>query len=289
VGVLLALAIVIGVAISAGYFVYDSFKSLQVKIPQYQKGADAVFNKVSVWLSTVNINLEDNFVPWAIDYLKSLIPGLLSSVSVYLEKALLILIFLIYLLLTPSQTKEASEKTRSPRDDSTQDNVWAKVNESVRQFVITKGALSFVLGGLVAATLFVLGIDCALVFGLLTFISNFIPNVGCIAAVLAPFPLVVFDPDLTIRVQILAFVLPFLIHFIMGNFVEPKALGDQLELHPVIVLLSLIFWALLWGIAGMILAVPIMAVVRIILKEVGQQPDASEARKIVDILENLAL
>jgi predicted PurR-regulated permease PerM len=67
------------------------------------------------------------------------------------------------------------------------------------------------------------------------------------------------------------------------------ALGDQLELHPVIVLLSLIFWALLWGIAGMILAVPIMAVVRIILKEVGQQPDASEARKIVDILENLAL
>ena len=55
---------------------------------------------------------------------------------------------------------------------------------------------------------------------------------------------------------------------IVGNVVEPKLLGDSLELHPITVLLSLIFWGMIWGIAGMLLAAPITAVLKILLENI---------------------
>jgi AI-2 transport protein TqsA len=64
---------------------------------------------------------------------------------------------------------------------------------------------------------------------------------------------------------ILVVAVPGAIHSILGNLVEPKLMGEGLDLHPVTVLLALSFWGLLWGIAGMFLAVPITAAIRIVL------------------------
>ena len=58
--------------------------------------------------------------------------------------------------------------------------------------------------------------------------------------------------------------LPGAIHITVGNFIEPRLMGRGLELHPVTVLLALAFWGLLWGIIGMVLAVPIVAMLRIV-------------------------
>jgi len=270
VAVFLALAVVLSLWAACGAFVYGSLKALQYKLPLYERGAMAVFDEVSVWLDALNIDLEDAFVPWAIRYAQSAAPDFLAALSGWLEQGLVVLIFLVYLLLTPSNDEPS---------------IWTDVNDSVRTFILLKGALSAVLGAIVAATLWSLGVECAAVFGLVTLFSNFVPNVGALVAVAAPFPLVVFDPRLTGQTQILAFVLPFLCHFIFGNCVEPAVLGDRFELHPVIVLLSLVFWALLWGVAGMILAVPIMAVLRIVLLGI----DSEHSRRMVAILERFEI
>ncbi len=63
------------------------------------------------------------------------------------------------------------------------------------------------------------------------------------------------------------FSVPCLIQMVFGNFLEPKILGEGLNLHPVTILLALSFWGLLWGVAGMFLAAPITAVIRIILMQ----------------------
>ena len=60
------------------------------------------------------------------------------------------------------------------------------------------------------------------------------------------------------------FLLPGAIQLAVGNLVEPMVMGENLDLHPVTILMSLIFWGLLWGIVGMLLATPIMAVLKII-------------------------
>ncbi len=64
-------------------------------------------------------------------------------------------------------------------------------------------------------------------------------------------------------------VLPGIVHLAIGNLVEPRLMGRGLELHPVTVLLSLAFWGLLWGVMGMVLAVPIVAVLKIVLSRLN--------------------
>ena len=62
---------------------------------------------------------------------------------------------------------------------------------------------------------------------------QYIPNVGPIVATMLPLPVVVFDPELGVGAMFFAFVIPFIIHFIVGNFVEPAVFGRSMELHPV--------------------------------------------------------
>ena len=66
----------------------------------------------------------------------------------------------------------------------------------------------------------------------------------------------------------LAIILPGTVQMVVGNVIEPKLLGDSLELHPITVLLSLIFWGIIWGIPGMLLAAPITAVLKILLENI---------------------
>jgi AI-2 transport protein TqsA len=68
-------------------------------------------------------------------------------------------------------------------------------------------------------------------------------------------------------VQILAIALPGAIQFFVGNVMEPRMLGDSMDLHPVTILLSLIFWGMIWGVVGALLATPITAVIRILLEK----------------------
>jgi predicted PurR-regulated permease PerM len=68
---------------------------------------------------------------------------------------------------------------------------------------------------------------------------------------------VILDPDLTFAQRVAALIIPQLTQFTIGNFLEPILFGDQLNLHPAIVLLSLTLWGSIWGITGMIMSVPI--------------------------------
>jgi len=116
----------------------------------------------------------------------------------------------------------------------------------------------------------------------LAFWLNFIPNVGAVVAVLLPMPLVVLDPAISTAGMVLAFLLPFLVHSVVGNVLEPLVFGQSLDLHPVAILFTLMVWAMLWGITGMVLAVPITAVLKIHLSAV----DHPAARFLVGLLDS---
>jgi len=109
-----------------------------------------------------------------------------------------------------------------------------------------------------------MGVDLALVFGVMAFLLNFIPSVGSIIATLLPMPLALVQFDSWLPIT-LVLVLPGTVQFTIGNVVEPLVMGEGLDLHPVTVLLALVFWGLLWGVVGMLLAAPMTAVLRIVL------------------------
>ena len=110
----------------------------------------------------------------------------------------------------------------------------------------------------------------AAVIALLAFAFNFIPNVGPIVATLTPVPIMLLSGQSSFGEMLLAVLLPGLIHFVVGHLVEPKVMGSSLELDPVVILLGLMLAELMWGPVGMLLAMPLMVVARILLDQTAE-------------------
>ena len=113
-------------------------------------------------------------------------------------------------------------------------------------------------------TLAVLGVELAWVFGFLAFLLNLVPTVGAIIASLLPLPVILLSPEMSITAKALAIIIPAAIQFIIGSFVQPRVQGNALALHPVVVLLALMFFGMIWGVTGAFLAAPITGVIRIV-------------------------
>jgi predicted PurR-regulated permease PerM len=96
---------------------------------------------------------------------------------------------------------------------------------------------------------------------------NFIPTIGSIVATIPPIAVTLFQSG-SISKTLLVAVLLIVIQVIVGNILEPKVMGRGLNLSPLVVLLSLIFWGWIWGIPGMLLSVPLTAAIRIAMEQI---------------------
>lgn len=151
---------------------------------------------------------------------------------------------------------------RNPHQRRT--GIYTETDSTIRGYLTTMTAIAAVTSLLVSFVLWSFGLKMAWLFALIVFLLSYIPNIGPIIATLLPLPAAITqfqDPWMIVAVV----AEPGAIHMIIGNLVAPKLMGRGLELHPVTVLLALAFWGLLWGIVGVVLAVPIVAMLRIIL------------------------
>jgi AI-2 transport protein TqsA len=192
-----------------------------------------------------------------VDSIKEKTPGLIQnmagSILGFISNVLLTLIFVVFLLAG-----------RNPRVIRT--GIYAEIDQRIRRYILLKMIVSSITGILVWITLTILKLELAGVFGVLTFLLNFIPSVGSIIATLLPIPVAVAQYDNPVMI-ILVIVIPGAIQMGIGNGIEPKLMGKGMDLHPITILLALSFWGLLWGIPGMFLAAPITAIIRIIFMQ----------------------
>jgi AI-2 transport protein TqsA len=179
-----------------------------------------------------------------------------SSVLSILSNGFLVLLFTAFLLL-------GSATRKKPRT-----GVVGEIESRVQKYICIKILSSMLTGFLIYLVLHFLGVRFAMSFGAFAFILNFVPNVGSIVATLLPLPFVLLTPDVGMITVALALLLPLCIQFLIGSVLEPKIMGDTLGLHPVVVLMSLIFWGMLWGFSGMLLAIPMTASAKIIFARI---------------------
>ncbi len=176
---------------------------------------------------------------------------LTAEITVLFSNFFLVLIFLIFLL-----AGESAERKPHP--------VLDEVLNKISRYLVLKSLLSLVTGVGVTLILIAFDVELAVLIGLLTFLLNFIPNVGFLLSTVLPLPLVFIEYGFGGRF-LAVLILSLMVQLIMGNILEPRYLGESMDLHPVTILVFLIFWGLVWGVAGMFLAVPITAVMKIIL------------------------
>lgn len=191
------------------------------------------------------------------DHVRRVLTDTASSIMGVISNGLLVLIFMIFMVAGKGTHK------------APQGSVWWEVENRIKRYIMTMIVTSGVTGVLVGLVLTVLGVRFGWMFGFLAFLLNFIPNIGSIIATILPLPVALIDPQLGIVSKILVLAIPGSIQFVVGNLLQPKLMGESLDLHPVVVLLSLIFFGTIWGIIGMFLAVPITAVVKIFLQRFG--------------------
>lgn len=180
-----------------------------------------------------------------------------NSALSLMSSGLLVMVFMMFLI--------AGHRPLDKRDP---DSLSYQLRMRVREYLRVKIAVSLLTGVSTYLILRVLGIDLALVFGLCAFFLNFIPNIGSAVAVILPFPVILLaDPEEVSGLsKLLAVVLPMAVQFSVGSVIEPRWMGKSLDLNPIAILLSLIFWGVLWGPVGMLLSVPITAVLKMLLE-----------------------
>jgi len=153
-------------------------------------------------------------------------------------------------------------------DDLTfSEHVTTKMTKQINKYIVNKTIISLSTGLLSMFFIAIFGIDFVVISGLLIFVLNFIPNIGSIIASAFPILICLIQYGIGWRLIAISSVLVGL-QMLIGNFVEPRVMGKQLQLTPLSVLVSLIFWYWVWGPVGMILAVPITSAITIIIKEI---------------------
>jgi len=219
----------------------------------------------------------DDLADFARGFMNEGIAKVITALTGFLGNATMVLIFMFFLLLGGSTESV-------PRS-----GVWIEIESQIRGYIVTKTVISLFTGTVFGLVLRVYGIPLAIVFGLLAFLLNFIPNIGPIISSLLPLPLIILSPDLSIASMVTVILLTGGIQFVSGNVVEPKIMGDSFELHPVAILLTLMLWGMIWGITGMILATPVTAAIKILLQRFDRtRPLAEMLAGRFDAFRNLA-
>lgn len=262
--VLIALLITLGLLVILGMLITMSTRSLLASADVYQEEIGALAAQLFSVLDRWQLELGQKSLLEGINQLPIL--GLLRStagtVVDLVSTGVLVVIFVIYLLL-------------SRRPDELRSGIYAEINSKIRKYLVAKFIISAVTGTLVGSILALFGLDLALVFGVMAFLLNFIPSIGSVFSTLLPIPIAIlqFDNPWMITAVILV---PGLVQLVIGSGIEPLVMGEGLDLHPVTVLLALIFWGLLWGVVGMLLAAPMTAILRIVLERIETTRPAAE-------------
>ncbi len=154
------------------------------------------------------------------------------------------------------------------------ERIIGSIVHRVNRYLIVKTIVSLVTGALVYLVMVAFGLELAVAMAVLTFVLNFIPNVGSIVATLACAVVAwVQTSDPVVGAAVLAIVTG--IQFVVGQILDPLFLGKTLRLSAFGIILSLAFWAAVWGVPGMFLAVPIMVSVMIVCSHIpGLRPVA---------------
>ena len=140
-------------------------------------------------------------------------------------------------------------------------------------YISVKTKISALAGLFVFLIFLCLNVPLAATWGLLTFVLNFIPNFGAMIAALLPAPILLLDPSLSTAQTVLGFLLPCVVHLVVGNLVEPWCFyhNEDLQLHPLTSLLCVVVWIMIWGIPGGVLAVPLTTMMRLYFVEHKQE------------------
>jgi predicted PurR-regulated permease PerM len=262
IAILLIIAVILGAMFGVGAYIGASVSDFSQQLPVYQERIHDLLITVIIWLRSFGIHVSEKmllqyFNPGS---LMQIVANLLSSLGSALTYAFLILFIVVFILIEASSfsRKLALACGASLASLETIDRVM----QSIEKYLALKTWISLATGILVMLLLTVLGVKYSLLWGLVAFLMNYIPNIGPFIAAIPPVLLSLVDSGLgTAGLVTLGYLV---IKTVMGDIIEPIFMGRRLSLSMLVVFLSLIFWGWVLGPVGMLLSVPLTMILKIV-------------------------
>lgn len=252
------------------YFIGDllvtSLNQIIERIPQYELKQDKIIAQINEYIQRDEIT--DKIDGWIESIeIRPILSGIVNSLSSTLGNTVIIIVYIVFLLLEESLfSKKLKMLTVHSPGDQDFGEIWGKVHDAISSYVNIKTLISLFTGVLSYVVMLIIGVDFPVLWAFVIFLFNFIPYVGSFVATFIPaiFAVVQFG---SLWYFVYVFAAVEAVQIFVGNYVEPKMMGRSLNLSPLVVMVTLTFWGIIWGILGMILSVPIVSVLTIILAQ----------------------
>jgi len=273
VSVLLVMIFLVGVLAFIGMVLFSSGRSIVALYPRYEARITEIYIYAARFFELPydeHLSIFDNI--WGQLGVRNRVRVMTLAFSnaflKFISSAFMVVLFSVFLLFEAVFFREKLDRAFEGGRAEKIKKISADVMTQVTHYLSVKFVISVVNGVLVGIGLRLVGVEFAIVWGVIQFVVNFIPNIGSIAVGLAAtaFALIQFWPN---PAPIVATGLVMLvINIVLGSILDPKIMGDRLGLSPLVVLVSLLIWGWIWGFAGLIIAVPMMAIIKIVCENI---------------------
>ncbi|MDA0740085.1 MAG: AI-2E family transporter [Nitrospirae bacterium] len=262
--VLLVMLGVLGLGVAMGAMIGTSVDDFSQALPRYEVRLQQELGAFFGWLQSQGIAISTP------DLLAHINPGaamqfgakMLSGLGGIFTNSFLILMTVIFMLLESSAFRRKLQLIWGSDQESS--GSFGQFAFDVQHLLAIKTAVSIGTGLVVGIWVAILGVDFPVLWGLLAFLLNYIPNLGSIIAGAPAVLLALIQFGVGRALMVAAGYV--VVNIVFGNVVEPKLMGQRLGLSTLTVFLSLVFWGWVWGPVGMILSVPLTMVVKIALE-----------------------
>ncbi len=271
----LILAFVLFVLYSVGRIVYTSGEELWKKGPDYEKTLDTMLFDLEEALPFVPEGAKGQRVRDLLQVasVQDVLEPLRTVVGTFLgffAGLAVVAIYLIFLVAEKLTLPERLERAfGKPRAEHVL-GVFDSINIAISRYLVVKAFSNLATALLTALVLALFGVPFVATWGILTFLFLFIPYVGSVVVLIPPLVVCLLEYAERPWVVLVVTALLVTVHQVMGNYIEPKFLGRRLGVSPLLILLSLTFWGLVWGVVGMILSVPLLVIFKIVLDNIPE-------------------
>jgi len=252
-----------------GSLFYSTGKTFAAEFPKYGEKMNDILTSLFEKLNLPQLKIETT--DWAGEFdlnrMGKILGSSLGPFLSFISNLFLVLIFLIFILAGRGKIKQKIKKYLDKKRAEKANSVIYNIDKQVQKYLVIKTIVSFFTGVFAFIVLISFGVDFAIIFGFLTFLLNYIPNIGSFIATALPVTIAVFQFE-TLWPAFWILIILTSIQLIMANVVEPRLMGHGLGLSPLVILFFLFFWGWLWGLPGMILAVPIAAIIKIVFDNI---------------------
>jgi predicted PurR-regulated permease PerM len=253
---LLMILITLSLVISVG--------RLAVLVPDYSSQINGYINDVARWLEHRGVgSTQVHAITGALNVssLVSAATNVLKGILGVLTDLFFIATLLLFLAFDAAPTMKIVGDLSERKPDMV--HALAKFAAGTRSYMAVSAGFGFVVAVLDVGALVIMGVPGAFVWGVLAFVTNFIPNVGFVLGVVPPALLALLDGGPTKMIAVI--VVYAVLNFVIQSVIQPRIVGDRVGLSATLTFLSLVFWGWAIGALGALLAVPLSLLLRAIL------------------------